>query len=90
MRTTSIFTLFLFTVSLSIFLPHTAAVDVTKWGLPEGAVARFGKGGIYEITYSPDGSLLAVASARSASGCMMRTQGQSRHSLQSTTVESKV
>ena len=33
-----------------------------QWGLPEGATARLGKGIISEITYSPDGNRLAVAS----------------------------
>ncbi len=31
--------------------------------LPEGARARLGKGGVGEVRYSPDGSLLAVANA---------------------------
>ncbi|RKU30512.1 hypothetical protein C6499_06175, partial [Candidatus Poribacteria bacterium] len=34
----------------------------TQLSLPEGAKARLGKGSINEIAYSPDGSLLAVAS----------------------------
>ena len=34
----------------------------TQWGLPEGAKARLGKGGINDITCSSDGTLLAVAS----------------------------
>ncbi|MYG00411.1 hypothetical protein F4212_14950 [Candidatus Poribacteria bacterium] len=32
----------------------------TQLGLPEGAIARFGRGGIKEIMYSPDGTLFAV------------------------------
>ena len=60
---TLISTFVFFTLSVFIFLPHTAAEDATRLGLPEGAVARFGKGKIDEITYSPDGSLLAVASS---------------------------
>lgn len=36
--------------------------DSTKWKLPEGAKARFGKGFIFDMTYSPDGTLLAAAS----------------------------
>ena len=35
----------------------------TKWSLPEGAKARLNKGFIFEITYSPDSTLLAVASS---------------------------
>ncbi len=62
MKTTLVWTMILFTLSLSIGLPHTAAVNTSKWGLPEGAKARFGKGWISgNVTYSPDGTLLAVA-----------------------------
>ena len=35
--------------------------DFTKWALPENSTARFGKGRIIEIQYSPDGTQLAVA-----------------------------
>ena len=63
MKTTLIFRLFLLTVSLFTVLPHTATADITKWSLPEGAVARLGKGRINDVTYSPDGRLLAVASS---------------------------
>ena len=55
-----IITLFL---TFAMFLPNTSAQDYTKWDLPEGATRRIGKGGIYEIKYSPDGNLLAVASS---------------------------
>jgi len=41
--------------------------DYTQWGLPEGAVARLGKGTLsreeHSITYSPDGHILAVATS---------------------------
>ena len=36
--------------------------DYQTWHLPEGAIARLGKGRIQEVAFSPDGSLLAVAS----------------------------
>ncbi|RKU17479.1 hypothetical protein C6501_03925 [Candidatus Poribacteria bacterium] len=62
MKTTLIATFVLFTLSLFILLPQIAAEDLTTFSLPEGAVARLGKGWINEIEYSPDGSLLAVAS----------------------------
>ncbi|MXY26967.1 hypothetical protein F4Y59_02255 [Candidatus Poribacteria bacterium] len=42
---------------------NTFAQDDPQWHLPEGAKARLGKGDINEITYSPDGTLLAVASS---------------------------
>ena len=32
----------------------------TQWGLPPGAKARLGKGGLEKVQYSPDGSQLAV------------------------------
>ncbi len=32
----------------------------TQWGLPPGAKARLGKGGLEEVRYSPDGAQLAV------------------------------
>ncbi len=41
---------------------NNSAQDVMQWNLPESAKARLGKGRIYEIQYSPDGKLLAVAS----------------------------
>ena len=36
--------------------------DATQLELPKGAIARFGKGRVQDIKYSPDNSLLAVAS----------------------------
>lgn len=41
-------------------LPNTFAQDNTQWGVPEGARARLGRGGIGEMQYSPDGTRLAV------------------------------
>ena len=61
MKTTLVFTLIFFT--LFTLLPHSDAVDTSKWKLPEGAKARLGKGAINEIVYSPDGTRLAVASS---------------------------
>ena len=63
MKTTLISTIILFTLSLFILLPHTVAEDPTTFSLPEGAVARLGKGWITEIQYSPDGSIIAAASS---------------------------
>ena len=48
---------------LVLFLPNTYAQDYTQWGLPDGAVARFGRGIIRGVLYSPDGSRLAVVSS---------------------------
>lgn len=41
-------------------IPNTFAHDNTKVGLPEGAIARFGKGGINVMRFSPDGAYLVV------------------------------
>ncbi len=48
----------------SVFLPVASGQypAETQWGLPEGAIARLGRGRITEVAYSPDGSQLAVAS----------------------------
>ena len=40
---------------------HIYAQDSPQWHLPDGAKARLGKGGINEIEYSPDGTILAAA-----------------------------
>lgn len=34
--------------------------NVNTWGLPEGAIARFGKGHEHDLAFSPDGKYLAV------------------------------
>ncbi|MYE88293.1 hypothetical protein F4X33_04775 [Candidatus Poribacteria bacterium] len=48
----------------TLFPLNTAAQRDTKLGLPEGARARFGKDHITgNITYSPDGTRLAIASS---------------------------
>ena len=57
---------------LVLFLPNTPAQEYTQWKLPEGAIARFGKGRFPEIQYSPDGTRLAVAVARSVFGSMIQ------------------
>lgn len=44
-----------------VFVQEGAAQDHTRWNLPEGALARLGKGNITSVVYSPDGSLLAVS-----------------------------
>ena len=36
--------------------------NYTRWGLPQQAKARLGKGTVSEVAYSPDGNRLAVAS----------------------------
>ncbi len=51
-------------VSTVLIVSNTTAENepYTQWGLPEGAKARIGKGGINDITCTQDGALLAVAS----------------------------
>ena len=51
-------------LSMFLYASDTTAENEphTQWGLPEGAKARLGKGGINDITCSSDGALLAVAS----------------------------
>ena len=34
--------------------------DVTTWKLPEGAIARLGRGHLWDLSFSPDGEYLAV------------------------------
>ena len=63
MKTRLLF-IFLTLILISILsLPSNAfPQEYTQWELPDGAIARFGKGEIAEIKYSQDGRLLAVAS----------------------------
>ena len=50
----------LFLVS-TFYLPNTFAQNPTRWSLPEGAIARFGKGPATKtITFSPDGTQFAI------------------------------
>ncbi len=42
---------------------HVIAQDTPQWHLPESTKARIGKGAIKEIEYSPDGTMLAAATA---------------------------
>ena len=66
MKTTrfSLLILMFLIVSIFLYVSSTTAENetYTQWGLPEGAKARLGKGGINDITCSQDGALLAVAS----------------------------
>ena len=61
MKTLSAFVLTVFCLTTLLFFNNaTFAQDSPQWHLPDGAIARLGKGTIEEIAYSPDGSLLAV------------------------------
>ncbi len=51
-----------FLILFLIFITNTSIIaeDNTQVGLPDGAIARLGKGGINIMRFSPDGSYLAV------------------------------
>ena len=51
-----------FTVTFSVLLMATLSMSAfAQQDLPEGAIARLGKGEMRDIAYSPDGRLLAMA-----------------------------
>ena len=63
MKTLQFSILILLSFGILAFLSNTYAQDHTRWSLPDGARARLGKGRTAgTMAYSPDGSLLAVAS----------------------------
>lgn len=43
-----------------VLLPIVVAENSSQWSLPENTSARFGKGQIHDLAYSPDSKLLAV------------------------------
>ena len=62
MKKTYLFSVALLLVGV-LFVPASRAQDYTRWGLPEGAKMRLGKGELSgRIAYSPDGTRLAVTS----------------------------
>ena len=48
---------------LVLCLPTAFAQDYTQMNLPDGAIARLGKGRLGKVLYSPDGTRLAVDSS---------------------------
>ncbi|MDE0317462.1 MAG: WD40 repeat domain-containing protein [Candidatus Poribacteria bacterium] len=50
-------------IIVSIFCFNSASQDNAQIGLPEGAIARIGKGSLGQIHFSPDGSKLAVSTS---------------------------
>ncbi|MYK19566.1 trypsin-like serine protease [Candidatus Poribacteria bacterium] len=48
-------------LTTSLFLPNTFAQDSAQWHLPQYATARFGKGWVKDIKFSPYSDQLAVA-----------------------------
>ena len=63
MKKSTILLFFVFITLLMSFPFNSFAVDTTRMNLPEGAIARLGKGIINEIAYSPNGKHLAVAAS---------------------------
>ena len=61
MKPLNLFRILLICISLLSF-SSSFAQDYTRWHLPEGAIARFGKGRIKALAYFPDGTRLAVRS----------------------------
>ena len=53
--------LFILFFILSLCVPNAYAQDSSNWHLPEGALARIGKGNIRKVAFSADGRTLAVA-----------------------------
>ena len=51
-----------FLIIASTLSNDSFAQDYTHWHLPEGAIARLGKGAINDAEFSPDGTRLAIAS----------------------------
>ncbi len=58
-----IFFIFVWLLILLFFSSSSFAQNYTRIGLPEGAIARFGKGYVNDVKYSPDGTRLAVATS---------------------------
>ena len=48
-------------ILLVVISVNGVAQEYTRWGLPEGAKFRLGKGNVTRIAYSPDGAQIAVA-----------------------------
>ena len=46
---------------IGTFLPNVFAQEETRWYLPTGATARYGKGWINDIAFSPDANFISVA-----------------------------
>ena len=62
MKKAYLFNVALLSISV-LFVPASHAQDYTRWNLPEGALARLGKGRAQAAVYSADGTRLAVSSS---------------------------
>ena len=64
MKNTLYSTLITLIIAITLtFTTNTPAQDSPQWHLPDLATARFGKGTIRQITYSPDSTKMAVATS---------------------------
>ena len=63
MKTLTLLTLAVLLTAAMALTPAPAQEPHQRWELPEGATLRLGKGSIHDMAYSPDGTLLAVASS---------------------------
>ena len=45
-----------FLLTIILFASNSFAQGSTQWELPQGAKARYGKGWINDVTFSPDGN----------------------------------
>ena len=61
MKKTLFFLVWLLLIVSMFFVSDIRAQEYTQWALPEDAIARLGKGRIEDMQYSPDGTILAVA-----------------------------
>ena len=68
-------------IVLAVLSVNGVAQEYTRWGLPEGAKLRLGKGRVNRIAYSPDGARLAVAGSIGIWRMMLRPTKRSRCSL---------
>ena len=50
-------------VVLAVLPVRCVAQEYMRWGLPEGAAMRIGRGAMKDLAYSPDGTRLAIASS---------------------------
>ena len=57
------FFLILTAIIVSVCSLHSTAQNNPQIGLPEGVIARIGKGALGEVYFSPDGSKLAISTA---------------------------
>lgn len=63
MKTKPLLFIFIALVMTTAFLPLTFGKDYWQWHLPDGTLARLGKGNVNDVAFSPDNTRLAVASS---------------------------